>query len=415
MELLEILNPWWKEKSVSGELALPYKRKVFPKIVKLLKTRQILVLSGLRRVGKSTLMYQLIETLLKNIKPENILYFSFDERIEDPLEVLKKYSELTKVNWKKERCFIFFDEIQKLEGWSSKLKIIYDSFPNLKIIVSGSGSFQLESDAKSNLGGRYFLINISPLSFTEYLEMKNSKIELDKPELWEDEIREEFKSYLIKPFPEIVNFNEPSLIKNYIKSSIVDRILRADLPKRFRDINEDIAETLTEMFYENPGSYINYDELSRDLKISKKTLIKHVYYLEFAYIIRRVKNFRPGIKIASRKLQRIYPFHFGLRFGWSGKVDFETAVASFLDVKYYWRENGREVDFLVIDKKIIPVEVKESSKITRSDIAHLLYFMKKFNLKRGVVVYDGKDEKQKIDKYEVRKIPLWKLFLTKSL
>ena len=410
MELLEILNPWWKEKSISWELALPYKRKVFPKIVKLLKTRQILVLSGLRRVGKSTLMYQLIETLLKNIKPQNILYFSFDERIKDPLEVLKKYSELTKVDWRKERCFIFFDEIQKLEGWSSKLKIIYDNFPNLKIIVSGS--FHLESDAKSNLAGRYFLINIPPLSFTEYLEMRNSRIELDKPELWEDEIKKEFKSYLIKPFPEIVNFNEPSLIKSYIKSSIVDKILGVDLPKRFKDINEDIAETLIEMFYENPGSYINYDELSRDLKISKKTLIKHIYYLEFAYIIRRVKNFRPGIKIASRKLQRIYPFHFGLRFGWSGKVDFETAAASFLDVKYYWRENGREVDFLVIDKKITPVEVKESSKITRSDIAHLLYFMKKFNLKRGVVVYDGKDEKQKIDKYEIRKIPLWKLFLT---
>lgn len=66
MEILEILNSWWKEGNISKELALVYKRKVFAKIKRLLKTRQIIVISGLRRVGKSTLMYQLIEELMNS-------------------------------------------------------------------------------------------------------------------------------------------------------------------------------------------------------------------------------------------------------------------------------------------------------------------------------------------------------------
>ncbi len=414
MDVLELLNPWWKEKTISKELALPYRRKAFPKIKKLLDLRQIVVLSGLRRVGKSTLMYQLIEDLLKATTAEKILYFSFDERTENVLELLNKYSELTKVDWKKEKCYVFFDEIQKLPDWSNKIKLIYDSHPNIKFTISGSSSFELEREAKINLAGRHFAMYIEPLSFREFIDLKGSKIDLENTKLWEAEIKKEFESYLFRPFPEIVRLEELSLVKSYVKDNVIEKVLKIDLPKRFKNINEDILTTLVTLFYERPGTYINYDELSKELKISKTTLIRHIYYLEFAYVLRKVKNFRPSVRAASRKLQRAYPYHFSLEFGWSGKTDFETIAASFIDAKYYWREGGKEVDFLVIDKDILPVEVKEGHDVHASELASLIYFMKTFGIKKGAVIYSGKEEQVKIDGLIIEKIPLWKLFAAGS-
>ncbi len=414
MEILEILNPWWKEKSIGNALALPYRRKAFSAILKLLNLRQITVIAGLRRVGKSTLMYQAIEELLKTVRPENIMYFSFDERIESILDILKSYAELTKVDWKKQKCFLFFDEVQKLADWSNKIKLIYDAFPHLKIIISGSSSFQLEKEAKVNLAGRHFAINVEPLSFLEYLELRKSKIDVRNISLWEEEIKREYNNYLLRPFPEIVNVDELGLIKSYIMGNVLEKILKVDLSQRFQHVNGDLLSRLVELFYDAPGTYINYDELANDLKVSKKTLIQHMYYLELACVLRKIKNFRPAVRIASRKLQRVYPFHWALQFGWNGKVDSGTIVASLLDARYYWRKDGKEVDFLIVEERITPVEVKESTRVTRSDLKPLLFFMKKFKLNEGFVVYSGVAEKAKFNGCSVSNIPIWRLALNPS-
>lgn len=103
-ETLEVLNPWWKEGRVGKELAKPYKRHAFKKILALLNYRQIIVVSGLRRVGKTTLLYQLADVLLKKADPKQILYFSFDKRIEELIKVLKAYQEVTEEDWKKKNA-----------------------------------------------------------------------------------------------------------------------------------------------------------------------------------------------------------------------------------------------------------------------------------------------------------------------
>lgn len=410
--LLEIMNPWWKEREVSSELAPAYKRKVFDEILNLSKKRQITVITGLRRVGKSTLMYQIIKEWLHKIRPENILYFSFDEKIENPTEILQEYGNLTQVDWKKEKCIIFFDEIQKLQDWSSKLKIIYDGFPNLKIIVSGSSSFQLEKEAKVNLAGRHFAVEVWPLSFAEYLELKKSKIDIKKPKLWENEITREFESYLLSPFPEIVNYRELNIIKSYIKGNVVEKILKIDLSDKFKELNEELLLNLIELFYDAPGTYLNLDELSNDLKVGKSNLIQHLYYLEFARLIRRVKNFRVSSRTTSRKLQRIYPFHWSLQFGWKGKISYESVVASMLDCSYYWREGKREVDFIVRrDDKTLPIEVKESKDMGKNDIANLVFFMEKFKIEKSFLVYNGEEGEIKIKGNTIKRLPFWHLSL----
>ncbi len=406
-----ISNPWWRDGTVSNELALPFKRKAFEDLIRLAKLRPITMVSGLRRVGKSTLLYQLIQHLLEEgVEAKKILYFSFDERVDEITDILSVYKDNTGVEWERDRCFVFLDEIQKLKGWSNKLKIIYDSKPNVKFIVTGSSSFKLESEAMKNLAGRYFDLFIDPLSFNEYLELKGSKIDLRHPKLWEGEIKNEFRNYLPRAYPEIIGYKDISLVKRYIKETVIDRILRDDI-ERFKGVSRELLETLVEIFYGSPGVYINYDSMSNDLKVSKKTLIKHVMYLESSYIIRIVKNFRPGMMNVSKKLQRAYPYHFSLAFGWTGNIDLETEVTSFLDAKYYWRHLDKEIDVLVIDekKRMTPVEIKEGQRVNREDMRHLVYFANRFKTNVPIIVYRGDSAEYKIGDVTIDAIPEWKL------
>lgn len=411
MELLELLNPWWKEGKISRELALPYRRAQFTELKKLLAVHPITVISGLRRVGKSVLMYQLVQELLDSgADKSSILYFSFDQKSEELLDILQQYKELSGRDWEKAKAYVFLDEIQKLKDWSSKLKLIYDRFPKIKFVISGSSSFSVVKEAVKNLAGRHFEVNVRPLGFAEYLQMTGSRIELDKQKLWSDELRKEFNEYLLRPYPELARYKDLSLVKSYIKENIVDKILKDDL-SRFREINEELAANLIDIFYNSPGAYINYDKLSADLKISKKTLLKHVFYLEFSYLIRKVKNYRPSTRSTSRKMQRIYPYHFSLEFGWNGKLNMECIIASLFDSRYYWNEKGREVDIVITKDGLLPIEVKEADKISPEDLSPLKYFMSRFKTNGGLLIYNGKDGLVKEGKLEIRLLPAWKAFL----
>src|SRR3989338_5300262 len=99
-DTIKLLNPWWDSGTVSDELSRPYKRIIFNKIDELHNYRQIVVLSGLRRVGKTTILYQAINELLKKIEPKNIFYFSFDKDVEGLIDLLEAYKELTNVDYK---------------------------------------------------------------------------------------------------------------------------------------------------------------------------------------------------------------------------------------------------------------------------------------------------------------------------
>ncbi|MFH1209286.1 MAG: ATP-binding protein [archaeon] len=413
-EITELLNPWWKENSINKELAKPYKRKSFAHIIDLTKYRNIIILSGLRRVGKTVLLYQVIEHLLKKIEPRHILYFNFDKRVKELTEILNKYEESTNINWKKEKVFVFLDEIVKLSEWADKIKLIYDAFPNIKFLISSSSSVRLEEEAIKNLAGRYFIVNIKPLSFIEYLELRGKSKFLDNINLWEKEIKKEFQNYLLKSFPEIIDWEDKPLIKDYLKSTIIDKVLKEDIPDRFKNVNKDLLLNLIEIFYSEPGMYIDYDGLSKKLRISKKTLVKHIFYLEFSYLINRIRNFRVNVFVASRKMQRIYANWWSLASCYSDNYDkiMENIVSSSINAKYYWRKEGKEIDFLIVDKKdIICIEVKNKNEITKNELKNMIYFLKRYNIKEGLVIYNGKYEEIIINNKKIKFIPLWKWLL----
>ena len=414
MEELLIQNEWWEKGEISKDKAKVYHRKVYEKALDTFsKYRQILVLAGLRRTGKTTIMYQIIENLIeRGIDSKKILYFSFDRKIEDILEILKSYGRITKINWRKEKIFLFLDEIHKLRDWSSKIKIIYDSLPNIKMCISGSASLTMESEVIDNLAGRYFKIEVKPLSLQEYAELYYGK-SINDYDLYKTELESVFQDYIRKPFPELVRIEDREKICEYIKSIIVEKILGSDIPIVFRNVRVDLLITLAEIFFRSPGMIMNLDEMSKKLHIHKMTLKEHIHYLEFGKMIRLIKNFRPSILSESRKMPKIYPLHPCFSFAYFADVEkgriYENLVMNALDLTNYFRENKLEVDFIKRNGDILPIEVKSKRNIEADDIKNLVKFGKRFNVKKAILISEEEERNIFVNGIDINIVPMTKI------
>ena len=408
---LKELNSWWIDGKLKNGFAPDTRRELFAKIKEDFKRRQIQILIGLRRTGKSTIMFQIIEEQIKEgIAPLNIVYCSFDEaeiqnqKIE---EILKEYSDITGIDYRKEKFYLFIDEVQKSKNWVDNIKLIYDNFKNIKIFISGSASLDILTESKKSLAGRSIYYELKPLSFKEFLELKNIKINHAQINLHSEKLEKEFENYILRPFPEIVNETDIPFIKNYIRNSVIEPIILKDIPKEFNEVDINLLQSLVDIFLKNPGQYLEVDNLAKNLRRTKTTIYKAIFYLEFSFLIKRIFNFRPSILSASRKLSRVYAYHpcISMPFDIPKEKYAENLVFFALDTKYYWRDNSKEIDFL---KDNIPVEVKYSSNIKKQDTDHIRYFLKKYskklNIDKAYVItkdFEGKEDK-------ISFIPLWK-------
>src|SRR3989344_2671341 len=270
---LEEFNHWWTSEKVDTDLALPFKRDIYLEIEKHLDKRFILALVGLRRVGKTTTMYQLIQKLIEaNINKTNILFFSFDEVSVKLSDVLEAYKEIHSKDLRAEKTYIFLDEIQKCEGWENELKKYYDLYPKIKFIISGSESIFIRKKTKETLAGRIFEFNLSTFSFREYLRFNNVEENEFK---YETKVKPFFKKFAEKGgFPETFSFETDKDFKEYIKSLVVDKIVYKDIPKLFELKDPDFLKVLLELISSNPGMYIDYQSLSRQFEKDRRTFKK---------------------------------------------------------------------------------------------------------------------------------------------
>jgi predicted AAA+ superfamily ATPase len=404
------LNRWWVEKRVPQQFVPKTRRNLFDIVKTDLGRKQVQIIVGLRRVGKSTIFFQLIDDLIKNgIDPLHIVYCSFDEpelqekRIE---ELLKEYSKLTDVDYRKEKIYLFLDEAQKAQNWVADVKLIYDNLRNIKILVSGSASLNILSEAKRSLAGRAIYYELKPLSFGEFLELKGIAIEKRRFLLYRELLEKEFGKFLLRPFPELVAEKDTGFIKNYIRNSVIEPIILKDIPKEFKEVDVLLLEKLVNIFLSNPGQYLRIDELAKELGRAKTTLYKALFYLEFSFLIKRVLNFRPSARVVSRKLSRLYAYHpcLLLPFDVPEEKFVENFVLFELDAKHYWRDKEKEIDFL---KDSTPVEVKLKAKISKEDTRWIEFFLKKYgkslNVRKAYII--TKNIEGKIG--NIYLIPLW--------
>jgi len=383
---IEKHNQHWKE---GFSYQFPINRDIFNKLSNNIKNRQIITISGLRRTGKTVLIKQLINLLIKEkVSRTNILYFSFDEEQPKIEDIINEFEKVTNIDKNKTKVYIFFDEIQKLEDWQNQIKYYYDNF-NIKFFVSGSSSLFIKKNAKESLAGRSFDFYIPPLSFKEFLIFRKKEELIKKNKLFKEEIKKEFSLFVKRQFIELVNENE-EYISEYIKS-ILEKVIYIDIPKVFSIENNDLLLRLMKIIASNPGMIIEYENLSKELGINRTTLSNYLFYLEEAFLIKKVYNFSKNKITSEKKAKRFYlnstSFFPYLNPDADESKIIENLIATETNSKFFWRTPQKdEIDFILEDKKIYPLEVKYKEKISNNDIKTVIKFCKKFKLNEGIII-----------------------------
>ncbi len=430
--LLMKQNPWWGDK---GEKVPEFERDLIGELLKYEEYKQIIAIVGLRRVGKTVLMKQLINKWLKKVDKSNICYISFDDidfqRYEIAEELINYFLEFSGEGGKR---YLFLDEIQKLPHFADLLKSIYDTEENLKIFVSGSASLGLK-EYKETLAGRIFTFHLPVLTFREFVRYSGLQYEIDRKNLlreYETKFLTEkekyenlFDTYLKKgAFPELLEIEDEEFIKRYIKESVVEKAIK-DIAK-IMDENENVIYELFRLLAGSNAQLFEIINLASTLKINRNLVSKYIDLLEKSFLIRICYNFTSSIpkQVRASKKQYIahssivlalldYPFEIINVKEVSGHLVEATIVNSLKKISF-WRTPRREVDIIVRDNKITPIEVKYKGVITKDDTRSIVKFCEKFKVMEGIVVTKNLLEEKEIQGNKILFIPAW-LFLLSNL
>lgn len=413
-ELLIDLNPWWREEY---ELEGYRERDLRDEIQPYLDQPQIVALTGLRRVGKTTLMHKLAEEALEEMAPTKVVYFSFDEYREGDLRtVLGTYEDITEEDLREGETLVLLDEIQKLEDWQDQLKTLYDIHKGqVKFVVSGSESLFIRERSRETLAGRLFDFQLRPLSFREYLRFE--EVEWQPIGVHERELAEHFEAFVrTQGFPELVGVDDRAVARKYLRESLVERVVFRDLPTLTGIQEVEVLESVLNILMDEPGQILKISDLSSELDISRKTLSNYLTYLEQSFLLRKLYNFSTGRRKVERKLRKFYPTILSADLVYkdddlSRSQVFEATIVHQLDAEYFWRDPyQREVDVVLGQDKPVPIEIKWGQVDTES----LDRFMEKFNVDRGVVVARDVEETRDVDAGTIEVVPAYKFLLEPS-
>lgn len=424
-ELLFTYNPWWKSGRVP-KMLLGRKREFLKEILSDLPKKQILLVSGLRRVGKTTLLYQLIDHLLKKgTNPLHILYFSFEDEREEIFDLLKLYREdivLEKAK-ESERTYLLLDEVQKLDNYSSQLKRIYDLYPNIKIVASGSAALNLEKRGKESLAGRAIFYLLPPLSFPEYLKFKNVTYDKSKIKFYKSELRKALSSYFIEGgFIEIMGETN-EFIARYFKELLIERVIFKDIPQTFSLDEPDLAYRILKIIAADPGLLVDYRHLASDLGRDWRTIKKYADLLEYSLLTKKLYQYSSNLLTSEKKLRKYYPASTSLSFAlfperltredFLGKLA-EVVVINHVQGRFFWRSGRVEVDLVLEEsrgKTALPIEVKYRQNISGGEISGLTALCRNFSLSHALVITNDLEKKERRKNVTVSFLPLWRFLL----
>ncbi len=392
-----------------------YKRQISEEIIKFLFEDEIIVLHGARQVGKTHILYWL-QDFLKQQKQEVFYIDLEDSRNQRTLDLgVSEFIDLLKeegVNLSKnKKSYIFIDEIQYLKNPSEFLKLIADHHKYLKLIVSGSSSFEIKSKFKDSLVGRTINFEIFNLSFYEFWlfrtgkEFPLSSLTIKKTE----EIRLMYKEYvLFGGYPKIALTDSVEMKEKRLQQ-IIDTYIRKDIRELANIVDLDSFNKLLEILASQSGQMINITELSNTCNIAKQTIKKYLFILEQTYIIKLVRPYYSNLRREIKKTHKVFFYDTGLmQMLWLKTLQkeiignvFETSIFIELTKKYgtqslyYWRtKDKKEIDFVLNNKnKLIPIEVKLN--FYRCNQSNIDYFSKHHSVNSFKFVgLNGEKQKQ---------------------
>ena len=330
IKVLQQYNPWWRTPATMKENNKPQKRMAYYEALKILnhKTiRRFAILSGVRRVGKTTIMYQIMDNLIdEGINPRNILYATFDNpilKLVNVENVLSIYESLYPIEGTR---YIFFDEIQYTDNWELWMKVIYDSRKDIRLIATGSASPILEKGSTDSGTGRWSVLKIPTMSFYEYCRL----LALDEPELPPNlklsslvkmnqaqlgdimnrfiPLQTHFNRYLmIGGFPELVLSDDDMYAQRMLREDVVDKVIKRDVLSLFNIRSPLLMEKLFLYLCMNSTEIFNATTAAKELEnVSVNTIDNYIEALEMSNLIYLAKPMNVGSKGALKGKPKIF-------------------------------------------------------------------------------------------------------------
>jgi len=405
-----------------------FPRKIEKNLEPWLKRKEVIVIKGPRQTGKTTLLLHLRERF------SGIYVTLEDEEIKNALE--KDPKVFVKKFGKKK--FLFIDEAQYLKNIGKILKLLFDLFSEkLKLVVSGSGSFDIKVEVSKYLVGRAVFFELFPLDFEEFLLWRKKdlyEIFLDYKKNFLDfilkgkkiKVEPVFKKEFQRAFQEYILYGGfPAIVKE--KNEEIKKKLLKDLVRTYleRDVFFFLGVRHLEKFRNflrylafNSGNILNVSSLASDLKMDFRTAEDYLNILEQTYIISQLPPFYKNLATELKKAKKVYLLDTGLRntimdnfLELEKRTDkgqilenyvFLELKKNFEKIKYWRTSGGAEIDFILeIEKEILPIEVKSEGKITKG----FLSFLKRYHPKRAVIFTQKDFSFRKINKTQIAFLP----------
>lgn len=416
LKILRSYNPWWVSGAVNPGFCPTYKRFSYYEAMKRLQETQVrrtVVLTGARRVGKTTIQFQMIDALLRQgIAPHRIVFVSMDHpmlKLAGVDEILECYHGNICAD---QDAYYFFDEIQYAEDWAQWLKTLYDTQPTTKIVATGSASPALVRGSTESGAGRWSAIQVPTLSFYEYCALIGvPDLQLEptlKPsallgmDQWQRgqvmskiaAVQNHFIRYLqVGGFPELALAKNDLLAEQVMREDVVDKVLKRDLPALYKIRNVTELERIFLYLCSVSSEVVAIDAVAKELNgVSRPTVQNYIDYLESANLIyqsypvdlagKKVLKASPKIYIADAAIRNAVLMDSDLLTNpvEMGKM-VETAVYKHIAAFYYQKatrvgyyrggRKNKEIDIVVeyphIRDIMVEVKYREQAPIANDD------------------------------------------------
>ena len=388
-----------------------YNRKLLDELIPRIKDKEIIVVTGMRRVGKTTLFKMIYD----KIETQNKGFFDLENPLNQKIFEEEDYNNIW-ANLKqfgidnKSRAFIFLDEIQAKPDIIKMVKYLFDHY-DVKFFLTGSSSFYLKNLFPESLSGRKIILELFPLDFEEFLLFKNHKKkfhekfkekEKNKNKIKYEKTKKLYEEYMkFGGFPQVV-LAETIEKKEELLIDIFRSYFEKDVQSlaNFKEINK--FRDLLLLLLKRIGTKLDISKLSSELGVSRETIYSYISFLEKTYFIALISPLTKSIDREVSGTKKVYVCDNGIA-KYIGKCEdgnlLENAVFNnirkFSDIRYYERRSGGEIDFISAENSMA-LEVKNKgdegdySKLKRIanslKLKEFYVISKEFADKKGIII-----------------------------
>ena len=382
-------------------------------------TSEILIITGIRRCGKSVLLQQ-----LRNKLSEQDFFFNFDD---------ERLASFTVSDFQAlQECFYelfgqqhtyYFDEIQNIPGWETFVRRLYNE--GCKVIITGSNARMLSRELGTHLTGRYISVEIYPFSFVEYLKLINvHPVQADfYTTAGRSNLLVLFKNYIENGgFPKYLQTHSPRYL-----SSLYESIIFRDVMARNALTNEKEIKELVFYLASNATRRITYSSLGKIIGIRHAETVKnYLEYIQQTYMIFQLMKYSPSVKVQILNPKKIYFIDNAIigRIGFNAtdNIGYKLENIVFLELKrrgydLFYHSDKKECDFIVRQEAGITqayqVTVSLSDTKTRKrEISGLQEAMSTYGLSEGYIITIDEKETIQVDEGVIHIVPAWEWMLT---